>query len=125
MTITFNNGTATLTLADDSSARSGASGLKAKAEGNVQESPGVDRAAPFVEGMGNNRRVITFSSKMQFATPELALAHWETVSALPGQHGTLTVGGAARWAACRSAESEPMGVKVVTAYEFVTGAEPV
>lgn len=124
MTITFNNGTATVTLADDSSARSGASGLKSKAEGNVQESPGVDRETPYIEGMGNNRRVITFSSKMQFGTPELALAHWETVSALPGQHGTLTIGGTGHWAACRAADSEPMGVKVVTSYEFVLGAEP-
>lgn len=125
MTITFNNGTATVTLADDSSARSGASALKSRAEGNVQESPGVDRSTPTVEGMGNNRRAVTFASKMQFTTAALALAFWETVSDLPGQHGTLTIGAKARWAACRAVESEPMGLKVISSFEFVSGGEPV
>ena len=124
MTITFNNGT-TVTLADDSSARSGASGLKSKAEGNVQEAPAVGRDMPSIEGLGNNKRVVTFSSKRQFSTPELALAYWETVSDdLPGTHGTLTIGGHSHWAACRAVESEPMGVKVVSSFEFVIGSEP-
>lgn len=120
MTITFQGST----IADDSASRSGVAGLRASAAGNVQVSPGVDGSEPLVEGRGNNSREVTFTSRMQHATPAAALEHWDGMLGLPGQDGALVIGGHSHHAACRRADGEPQGVRTIITYTFVIGQEP-
>lgn len=120
MTITYQG---TTVAEDGGTSRSGVSALRSRAEGNVQESPGVDLSMPLIEGRGNRKRVVTFAAKMQFEDEAAALAHWEAVSEFPGTAGELVIGETTHWAGCRAADSEPIGVSVKTSYEFVIGQD--